>query len=97
MTAAAIIILFSHLKQGGVTKPFECDLCVSSTLGTSGVSFQHLSSLQKQPRLKKHHIENAAGKKVASATIFVPREWSKNGGGKNEPFMSMISMVINKS
>ena len=44
LTAAVISILFSHLKQGGENKPFVSDLCVSSTLGISGVSTGHLSS-----------------------------------------------------
>ena len=39
-------LLLSHLKQGGMNKPFLSDFCVSSTLGTSGVSSGHLSSLQ---------------------------------------------------
>ena len=36
-----LMILFSHLKQvgGGVNKSFVCDLRVSYTLGTSGVSY----------------------------------------------------------
>ena len=45
LTVAAIMILCSHLKQGGLNKPFVLDLFVSSTQGTSGVSSGHLFSL----------------------------------------------------
>ena len=45
LSAAAIAIFFTHLKQDGVNKPFVCDWCFSSTLGTLGISSGHLSSL----------------------------------------------------
>ena len=52
LISSADHILYPQLKQGGGINPLVCDLCLSPTLGTSGVSSGHPHTLQVDRTIK---------------------------------------------